>query len=345
MTVPALQKQQQGISQVSADNYNTYVQTANVVSDLRAFIGISGMKTHMSGYTSPNDGGQGVFYWNATGTGPDDNGVTNIVPTGVVIGCWTRISATAVGNGTVTNISVVSANGVSATIATPTTTPAITIILGAITPSSVAATGTVTGSNLTGTNTGDQTITLTGQVTGSGTGSFATTLATNTVSNAQFRQSASLSVVGNASGATANVADIIGIANQIMSVNAAGTALGFQSTMDNVTIGGTTPAAGTFTAVNSSGNITMTTANRGLVLKQGANGKCGTFVANGVTPVSISNSSIALTDTICYDLNTAGGTVGAAPVTKTKTAGTGFTVVAAASDTSTYNYVIISNGA
>jgi hypothetical protein len=54
----------------------------------------------------------------------------------------------------------------------------VAIGLGAITPTSVAASGTVTGSNLSGTNTGNQTITLTGAVTGSGTGSFATTLAT-----------------------------------------------------------------------------------------------------------------------------------------------------------------------
>jgi len=86
----------------------------------------------------------------------------------------------------VTNVSVVTANGVSGSVANPTTTPAITLTLGAITPTSVAASGTVTGSNLSGThtgnssgtNTGDQTITLTGDVTGSGTGSFATTLAT-----------------------------------------------------------------------------------------------------------------------------------------------------------------------
>ena len=78
----------------------------------------------------------------------------------------------------VTSVSVVTANGVSGSVANPTTTPAITLSLGAITPTSVAATGTVTGSNLSGTNTGDQTITLTGDVTGSGTGSFATTLAT-----------------------------------------------------------------------------------------------------------------------------------------------------------------------
>jgi hypothetical protein len=79
-------------------------------------------------------------------------------------------------SGTVTSISIVTANGISGTVATATTTPAITLTLGAITPSSVAATGTVTGSNLSGTNTGDQTITLTGDATGSGTGTFAVTL-------------------------------------------------------------------------------------------------------------------------------------------------------------------------
>ncbi len=79
--------------------------------------------------------------------------------------------------GTVTSASVVTANGVSATVATATTTPAFTFTLGAITPTTVAASGTVSGSNLSGTNTGDQTITLTGAVSGSGTGSFATTLA------------------------------------------------------------------------------------------------------------------------------------------------------------------------
>lgn len=83
------------------------------------------------------------------------------------------------GSGTVTSVSVVAANGVSGSVANATTTPAITLTLGAITPSSVASAGSVTGSNLSGTNTGDQTITLTGGVTGSGTGSFSTTVVTN----------------------------------------------------------------------------------------------------------------------------------------------------------------------
>lgn len=83
------------------------------------------------------------------------------------------------GSGTVTSVSVTTANGVSGSVATATTTPAISLTLGAITPNSVAASGAVSGSNLSGTNTGDQTITLTGGVTGSGTGSFAATVVTN----------------------------------------------------------------------------------------------------------------------------------------------------------------------
>jgi hypothetical protein len=64
------------------------------------------------------------------------------------------------GSGTVTSVSVTTANGVSGSVATPTTTPAITLTLGAITPSSVNASGTITASNFSGTssgtNTGDQ---------------------------------------------------------------------------------------------------------------------------------------------------------------------------------------------
>lgn len=70
-------------------------------------------------------------------------------------GTWAAVPGAS--GGTVTIVSVTTANGVSGSVATDTTTPAITLTLGAITPSSVAATGAVTGSNLSGTNTGDQT--------------------------------------------------------------------------------------------------------------------------------------------------------------------------------------------
>lgn len=68
------------------------------------------------------------------------------------------------GGGTVTDVSVVTVNGVSGTVATSTTTPAISITLGAITPTSVAASGTVGGSNLSGTNTGNVTLAAVGVV-------------------------------------------------------------------------------------------------------------------------------------------------------------------------------------
>lgn len=93
------------------------------------------------------------------------------------------------GGGTVTSVSVNTANGVSGSVANPTTTPLITLSLGNITPTSVNSITlsgsstpalTVTGtSSISGANTGDQTITLTGDVTGSGTGSFATTIKSN----------------------------------------------------------------------------------------------------------------------------------------------------------------------
>lgn len=105
---------------------------------------------------------------------------------------------------------------------------------------------------------------------------------------------------------------------------------------NNMTIRGTT---------THSDNVIMGVAAKGIVLKQGANGKCGTFVANGVTPVTVSNTSIAIADTIVISLNTVGGTVGVQPHVATITAATGFTVVCTAVDTSTYNYAIISNAA
>lgn len=75
---------------------------------------------------------------------------------------WQTLS----GTGTVTSVSVATANGVSGTVANSTTTPAITLALGAITPTSIngvtvtnggSGALTVTGTTaVSGTNTGDQ---------------------------------------------------------------------------------------------------------------------------------------------------------------------------------------------
>lgn len=64
----------------------------------------------------------------------------------------------------------------------------------------------------------------------------------------------------------------------------------------------------------------------------------GTFIANGVTPVTVMDSDVTANSFIGFTLKTVGGTVGAIPKIATITPGTGFTVAATASDTSTYNY-------
>lgn len=53
------------------------------------------------------------------------------------------------------------------------------------------------------------------------------TVGANKVQNSQLRQSVGLSVIGRSSPASGNTADIVGIANQVLRVDGAGTALGF----------------------------------------------------------------------------------------------------------------------
>lgn len=153
----------------------------------------------------------------------------------------------------------------------------------------------------------------------------------------------------------ANVTWATGVAPTVASAIAARTYLSFVS--DGATwTGYAVPAStgtgaqvlatsATLTTPALSGALTAQTVTSGLVLKQGSNGKCGTFVANGATPVTVNNTSIAITDTIIISLNTIGGTVGVQPHVSAITASTSFAVTCTALDTSTYNYAIISNAA
>jgi hypothetical protein len=67
---------------------------------------------------------------------------------------------------------------------------------------------------------------LTGDVTATGPGSVAATISNNAVTDAKFRQSAALSVVGNATNSTANVSDISAGTDHFVLVRA-GTSLSF----------------------------------------------------------------------------------------------------------------------
>ncbi len=74
---------------------------------------------------------------------------------GAVAGVTKFLREDATWQPTVSTVSVVTANGVSGTVANPTTAPAISLSLGAITPTSVAATGSITGLQGTFTQTAD----------------------------------------------------------------------------------------------------------------------------------------------------------------------------------------------
>ncbi len=69
--------------------------------------------------------------------------------------------------------------------------------------------------------------------------------------------------------------------------------------------------------------------------------KGGTFVANGASTVTVADTDVDAGSNIIITLNTPGGSVGTIPTVLTKSAGVGFTVAGQASDTSTYNYLII----
>lgn len=203
------------------------------------------------------------------------------------------------GTGTVTTVSVVTANGISGIVANDSTTPAITLTLGAITPSSVVSSGTIAGSNLSGTNTGDQTITLSGDITGSGTGAFATTLATVNSNTGTFGSSTQVGVftvngkglitaAGNAT-ITPTVGSITGLGSGVA------TWLGTPSWSNfNIAVTGTAPfwslaSGGTFTGANI---LTGTTTNTLKLVFAGLN----TTQVNGAG-LWLSNTSAAINGT------------------------------------------------
>jgi hypothetical protein len=234
--------------------------------------------------------------------------------------------------GTVTSVSVTTANGVSGTVTNPTTTPAISLALGAITPTSVAASGSVTGSNLSGSNTGDQTITLTGDVTGSGTGSFAATIGANKVTYAKMQAASAVEklIGSNASGtalteitlgtnlsmsgSTLNAAVASG---SVTSVNADGGTTGFSFTGGPVTSSGTLSMTGTL-AVGSGGtgatSATNARTNLGLAIGTDIPALDGTG-ATGTWNIDVLGSAGTITSTLPVNKGGTGSTTAAGALT------------------------------
>jgi hypothetical protein len=194
---------------------------------------------------------------------------------------WQAVS----GSGTVTNVSVTANAGVTGVVTNPTTTPAIALTLGNITPTSittagaisggtitgttVSTTGTITGSNIpagtsvSGTNTGDQQITLTGAVTGTGaakTTTIATTISDDAITSAKILDG----TITNADLAAGSIAPTnlkniagVGTSGQILTSNGTGgfswaasaaTDLGYTASATNGIVTSSTGAAATIPA-------------------------------------------------------------------------------------------------
>ena len=217
------------------------------------------------------------------------------------------------GSGTVTAVSITTANGVSGS-SSGGATPALTITLGAITPTTVNAltlasqavgftiaggttSKTLTVSNtadVSGTNTGDQTITLTGNVTGSGTGSFATTIAAGVVTNAMLAGSIATSKLASATTTGGNLLALADpSAVTFIRINADNTVTALSASAFRTAIGaGTSSASGTVTSIDVSGGTTGLTFGGGPITSSGTITASGTLaVANGGTGAASAGSA------------------------------------------------------
>ncbi len=136
--------------------------------------------------------------WIMTGATPITVGTTAITFTTLIL----------TGTGTVSSVSVVSANGLAGTVANATTTPAITLsttITGLLKGNGTAISAAIAGTDYLATN---QAITLSSDVTGSGTTAIATTIGAKKVTYPKIQDVAASSLLGNPSVVPGQPAEI-----------------------------------------------------------------------------------------------------------------------------------------
>jgi hypothetical protein len=91
MTAPSPQTYYAGVGEVGADGLNTFVSVVANYAQMRTFAALQNMVCCALGNSTPNDGGQGHFYFNL-GSGYVDNNSTIIVPYGYSGGAWLRLT-------------------------------------------------------------------------------------------------------------------------------------------------------------------------------------------------------------------------------------------------------------
>lgn len=151
------------------------------------------------------------------------------------------------------------------------------------------------------------TITLSGAVTGSGSQGAITTA---------FRNGTALSVLGNPTNASAALSDIVGTANQVLRVNAAGTALAFGTIDLSAAVTGILPVAngGTGAATHTAKAVLL---GNGTSAFGGAVGYDGTILTGntGANPSFIHNPTLGATGFNTGSLRLVGATSGTTSVT------------------------------
>jgi hypothetical protein len=216
------------------------------------------------------------------------------------------------GSGSVTSVSAAGLNGILVSGSPITTSGTLLLSLGAITPSSVTATGTVTGSNITGSNTGDQTIRLTGDVTGTGTSTFATQLSIVNTDIGTF---------GSATTVPQFTVDAKGRITSVIDVDITGGGSGGGTVTSVNATGGSTGMTFLNGPITTSGSLTLSGLLNVTAGGSGSASLVGYLKGNGANPYTAS-TTIPGIDVIGNISGNAGGITGVVAIINGGTGGT-----------------------
>lgn len=207
------------------------------------------------------------------------------------------ISAIGAGSGTVTNFSFTNANGISGVVTNASTTPNLTLSLGAITPSSVAVTGAISASGATFTSL------TAGGLVKAGTGSGVLSIAT---AGTDYQAPISLTTTG--SGAATFISNVLNIPtpsgstpgglNAQLQYNNAGVFGGISgATTNGTSVSLLNPVLGGATLTTSSVNGVTLTTGGSTTNYLGADGTYHTLPTSGVSSVTAADTTLTISPT------------------------------------------------